>query len=70
MCVAIPVDNGHNEAVELANAFPAATLVAAHTNGWTHFTESGQDLAKAFEIFGIGDRLCVPVPGQALSLRI
>ena len=59
-----------NEAVEVAHAFPAATLVAVHVDGWAHLTESRWDLSKAFSILGIGSRLIEPTPGQPLSIRI
>jgi hypothetical protein len=38
-------------------AFKNAQLVAIHTDGWAHFTESGENLAKAFGALGLGGRL-------------
>ncbi|MEP9354703.1 MBL fold metallo-hydrolase [Xanthobacter sp. KR7-65] len=54
-----------NDALETANAFPGATLVAAHTEGWVHFKESATQLAAAFAALGIPERLVVLEPGRA-----
>lgn len=56
-----------NDAIETAHAFPHARIVAAHTDGWAHFTESGEQLARAFVALGLADRLqhleaATPVP--------
>ncbi len=59
-----------NDAIETAHAFPDAVMVAAHTDGWAHFTESGDDLANAFRALGIGDRLNVLSPGVATAFAI
>lgn len=53
-----------NDALETANAFPDATLVAAHTDGWVHFKESAAELAAAFATLGIADRLVTLEPGR------
>ena len=42
-----------NDAIETAHAFPHARIVAAHTDGWAHFTESGEQLAAAFAALGL-----------------
>ncbi|MGD9893616.1 MAG: MBL fold metallo-hydrolase [Geminicoccaceae bacterium] len=48
-----------NDALETAAAFPRARLFAAHTDGWAHFTESGEALERAFATVGLGGRLTV-----------
>ncbi|MFG1243368.1 MBL fold metallo-hydrolase [Xanthobacter versatilis] len=53
-----------NDALETANAFPDATLVAAHTDGWVHFKESATELAAAFATLGIAERLVPLEPGR------
>ncbi len=53
-----------NDALETAAAFPHARLFAAHTDGWAHFTESGEALERAFATVGLGDRLTVLRPGR------
>lgn len=57
-----------NEAVELATAFPGATLVPVHHEGWAHFTQSAHDLAKTFEVVGLADRLRLIEAGRTISL--
>ena len=46
-----------NDAIEAAAAFAGAEIVPIHTDGWAHFTESGDDLEKAFRSLGHGERL-------------
>ena len=46
-----------NDAIETAHAFPRATIVPVHCEGWAHFTQSGEDLAEAFKAPGLGSRL-------------
>lgn len=46
-----------NEAIEAAHAFPAAEIVCVHNDGWAHFTESEDDVARAFSAVGIARRL-------------
>ena len=59
-----------NDAIETAHAFPDAQIVAAHTDGWGHFTESGDDLARAFATLGLGERLHPLQPGIATALTL
>lgn len=59
-----------NDAIETAHAFPDATIVAVHTDGWGHFTESQADLARAFETLGLGDRLRWLEPGRPTEIAL
>ena len=59
-----------NDAIEAAHAFPDAQLVAIHNDSWGHFTESGEDLAKAFTLLGLGERLHVLRSGVRTVLTI
>ncbi len=43
-----------NDVVEAAAAFPDALIVPVHHDGWRHFTESQEDLIRAFEALGRG----------------
>ena len=45
---AIHLTMDSNDAIATAHAFPEAALVAIHNEGWAHFTESEDDLARAF----------------------
>jgi L-ascorbate metabolism protein UlaG (beta-lactamase superfamily) len=59
---------GANGALEVARAFPAATLVAVHNDGWANFTESGADLARAFAALGQRSRLVLLEAGRPVTL--
>lgn len=48
---------GSEDALEAAQAFPNATLVAAHNEGWVHFRESAEQLANVFAQFNLAHRL-------------
>lgn len=46
-----------NDALEAAEAFPEAAIVALHNEGWVHFKESAADLAADFATLGQAARL-------------
>jgi L-ascorbate metabolism protein UlaG (beta-lactamase superfamily) len=46
-----------NDAIEAAYAFPNAKIIAVHNEGWAHFTQTQDDVAKAFTALGLGGRL-------------
>ena len=48
---------GTNDAVEAAMAFQDAVIIPVHHDGWAHFTQSQEDLAKTFQMLGLADRL-------------
>jgi hypothetical protein len=52
-----------NDAIETAAAFPDATIVPVHHEGWAHFRQSGDDLQKAFKALGFDKRLHMLTPG-------
>jgi len=54
---------GANDALDTANAFPNATIIPLHFEGWSHYTESDRELKQAFETVGISGRLRVLEPG-------
>ena len=57
-----------NDVVEAAHHFPNAVIVPVHHQGWTHFTQSQDDLVKTFTVLGIGDRLLPIHPGERAVL--
>jgi L-ascorbate metabolism protein UlaG (beta-lactamase superfamily) len=59
-----------NDAIETAHAFPRATIVPVHHDGWAHFTQSKDDLATSFTALGIGARLHVVAPGVATPIEM
>ncbi|HEY4337680.1 MAG TPA: MBL fold metallo-hydrolase [Puia sp.] len=64
------VTMGANDVLDTAGAFPAATLIPVHFEGWTHFTENAETLEKSFAALGIGERLKVLPPGQVVELPV
>jgi L-ascorbate metabolism protein UlaG (beta-lactamase superfamily) len=59
-----------NDAIETAHAFPDAAIVPVHHDGWAHFTQNQDDLAKSFAALGIGARLRVVTPGVATPIEM
>jgi L-ascorbate metabolism protein UlaG (beta-lactamase superfamily) len=59
-----------NDAIETAHAFPDATIVPLHHDGWAHFKQSGDDLEKSFTALGIGERLRLIAPGVATAIDV
>ncbi len=53
------------DGVKAARAFPRATIVPVHFEGWRHFSESRADIEKGFAAAGLSDRLRWPVPGRS-----
>jgi L-ascorbate metabolism protein UlaG (beta-lactamase superfamily) len=58
-----------NDAIETANAFPNATIVPLHYQGWKHFTQNQDDITQAFAVLGLADRLRVLEAGVATTLH-
>ena len=52
-----PVTMTAADGIEAARAFPAATIVPLHYEGWAHFSESREVIARAFNNAGLGARL-------------
>jgi L-ascorbate metabolism protein UlaG (beta-lactamase superfamily) len=59
-----------NDALETAQAFPAAMIVPVHYDGWAHFSESRADLENAFQALGVRPRLRVLEPGVATPVPV
>ena len=58
------------DGIATAQAFPAATIVPLHFEGWAHFTESRDQIQQAFVQAGLAARLCWIAPGATVSLSI
>jgi len=58
------------EAVEAARVFAKATIVPLHFEGWAHFSEGRDQIAKAFAVAGLGARLRWPEPGRAIKIDL
>ncbi len=59
-----------NDAIETAHAFLDAVIVPVHYEGWAHFTQSGDDLERAFGALGIGSRLRLLEAGAATAIEL
>ena len=59
---------GTNDAIDTAAAFPTATIIPLHYEGWRHFTQNEVDLQTSFAAFGIGDRLKILPAGAEITL--
>lgn len=59
-----------NDAIDTAHVFPNATMIPLHSEGWSHYTENNANLAEAFRILGINDRLQILEPGVVTTLTI
>jgi hypothetical protein len=57
-----------NGVFELAHVFPQAKIAVIHTEGWKHFTESFDDVKRAFEMLNRDDRLVPLTPGAPREL--
>ncbi len=56
------------DGIKAAHAFPEATIVPLHYEGWAHFTESREEIARAFANAGLEDRLLWAEPGREIVL--
>ena len=59
---------GSEDALETAHAFPNATLVSVHNEGWVHLRETQDQLAEVFSKFSLADRLTRFEKGKPLQL--
>lgn len=57
-----------NDAVETAVAFHDAVIVPVHHDGWAHFTQSQDDLARTFQALGMAKRLRRVTGGETMRL--
>jgi L-ascorbate metabolism protein UlaG (beta-lactamase superfamily) len=59
-----------NDTIETARAFPDATIVPLHTDGWAHFKQNANDLRISFETLGFGSRLKLLEPGVKTVIEL
>ncbi|WPU98746.1 MBL fold metallo-hydrolase [Mucilaginibacter sp. cycad4] len=62
------VTMGTNDAIDTAFAFPGATIIPVHFEGWSHYTETGEMLQQSFNALGIGGQLRILEPGVKTNL--
>lgn len=59
-----------NDVIETAHAFPDASIVPVHTDGWAHFKESVVDLGRSFAALGLADRLVPLSAGLPVTIPL
>jgi hypothetical protein len=57
-----------NDAIDTAFAFPHATIVPLHYDGWRHLTQNEEDLREVFEMLHLGPRLKILEKGVRTKL--
>jgi L-ascorbate metabolism protein UlaG (beta-lactamase superfamily) len=58
-----------NDAIDTAVAFPDATIIPLHFEGWGHLTQNAGDISSSYDILGIGSRLKILAGGVATVLE-
>lgn len=58
------------EATEAARVFPDAAIVPLHFEGWAHFAEGREEIAREFAAAGLSGRLRWPEPGRAIEIEV
>ena len=59
-----------NDAIDTAMAFPTATIIPLHYEGWKHFTEDENDLKYSYEVLGMAHRLKILKPGVTNEFNV
>jgi L-ascorbate metabolism protein UlaG (beta-lactamase superfamily) len=59
-----------NDTIETARAFPDATIIPLHTDGWAHFKQNANDLRNSFDTLGFGSRLQLLQPGVKTVIEL
>lgn len=58
------VSMGTNDAMDTAIAFPNATIIPLHYDGWKHYTQNEKDIKQSFEVLGIDQRFKILEAGM------
>ncbi|MEO5891469.1 MAG: MBL fold metallo-hydrolase [Ferruginibacter sp.] len=59
-----------NDAMDTALAFPTATIIPLHYDGWKHYTQNEKDIKASYEVIGIGDRLKILEAGIPTVIEV
>ncbi|MBO2012142.1 MBL fold metallo-hydrolase [Hymenobacter negativus] len=59
-----------NDALGTAAAFPHATMIPLHYEGWSHYTQHAEAFRQAFQALGIGNRLRILAAGISETLPV
>ncbi len=58
------------EGIEAARAFANAAIVPVHCDGWEHFSESREEISRAFAKAGLKSRLFWGEPGREIVIPL
>ncbi len=58
------------EGIEAARAFADAAIVPLHCEGWEHYTESREEILRAFAKAGLKSRLVLGEPGREIVIPL
>jgi L-ascorbate metabolism protein UlaG (beta-lactamase superfamily) len=58
-----------NDAMDTALAFPDATIIPLHYEGWKHYTQNEKDIKVSYQVLGIDKRLKILEAGIHTSLE-
>jgi hypothetical protein len=56
------------DGVEAARAFAGAAIVPLHFEGWAHFSEGREQIARTFATAGLAERLRWPDAGSPIQI--
>ncbi len=59
-----------NDVLESAKAFPQATIIPVHCEGWAHFSQTADDVIQSFKTLQLEARLQPIQPGETISVTI
>jgi L-ascorbate metabolism protein UlaG (beta-lactamase superfamily) len=59
-----------NDAIEAASVFRDTKIVSVHNLGWSHYTQSQEDLAVAFDAVGRAEQFHRLTPGVATDFEL
>jgi L-ascorbate metabolism protein UlaG (beta-lactamase superfamily) len=59
-----------NDAIDTALAFPGATIIPLHFEGWAHLTQNENDLKQSFQVLKIDARLQILQAGITTALEM
>ncbi len=63
------VTMGTNDAMDTALAFPDATIIPLHYEGWKHYTQNEKDIKTSYQVLGIDRRLKILEAGKTNRLE-
>jgi L-ascorbate metabolism protein UlaG (beta-lactamase superfamily) len=59
-----------NDAIDTALAFPNATIIPLHYDGWSHYTQNEKDIQQSYRVIGIDQRLQILEAGVPVPLSM